>query len=94
MTMLFLKLLISLIVGAVFGAAFFGALECNVRLYCWNYATRLAPVIHVMRILGVALVFVGFAKLGAAPLLSAAAGLQLARIFAVRAKRPALEGFH
>jgi F1F0 ATPase subunit 2 len=87
-----LKLLACLILGAAFGAAFFGALEWNVRLYSRNAATRLASLIHLTRFLVMAIVFVGFADLGAAPLFSALAGFQLVRIFAVSAKAAALEG--
>jgi F1F0 ATPase subunit 2 len=90
--MLGLKLLACLILGAVFGAAFFGALEWNVRLYSGNAATRLAAFIHLARFVVIAIVFVGFAEMGAAPLFSALAGFQLVRIFAVSAKAVALEG--
>lgn len=86
-----LKPLLFLVLGAALGIAFFGALAWNVRLYCGNSGTRLAPLIHAMRLLGVAAVFVGIAELGAAPLLSALAGFQLARIFAIRAKGLAFE---
>jgi F1F0 ATPase subunit 2 len=86
-----LKPLLFLVLGAALGIAFFGALAWNVRLYCGNSGTRLAPLIHAMRLLGVAAVFVAIAELGAASLLSALAGFQLARIFAIRAKGLAFE---
>lgn len=73
--------------------AFFRALEWNVQLYSKNSGTRLALLIHATRFLGVAMVFVGFAKLGAAPLLSAWVGFQLARVFAIGAKGSASEAF-
>jgi F1F0 ATPase subunit 2 len=86
-----LKPLLFLLLGAALGVAFFGALAWNVRLYCGTSATRLAPLIHALRLLGIAAVFVGIAEFGAAPLLSALAGFQLARILAIRAKGLALE---
>jgi F1F0 ATPase subunit 2 len=91
MNVQFLKPLLFLVLGAVLGVAFFGALAWNVRLYCGNSGTRLAPLIHAMRLLGMAAGFAGIAELGAGPLLSALAGFQLARVFAVRAKRLAFE---
>jgi F1F0 ATPase subunit 2 len=86
-----LKPLLFLVLGAALGMAFFGALAWNVRLYCGNSGTRLAPLIHAIRLLGMAAVFVGIAELGAAPLLSALAGFHLARVFAIRAKGLAFE---
>lgn len=86
-----LKPLLFLVLGAALGMAFFGALAWNVRLYCGNSGPRLAPLIHAMRLLGTVAVFVGIAELGAAPLLSALAGFQLARVFAIRAKGLAFE---
>ncbi len=92
MNILDLKLLGCLILGAAFGAAFFGALEWNVRLYSRNAATRLASFIHLTRFVVIAVVFLGFAELGAAPLFSALAGFQLVRIFAIITKTAVLEG--
>jgi len=91
MNVLLLKPLLFLALGSALGWAFFGALAWNVRLYCGNSGTRLAPLVHAMRLLGMAAVLVGIAKLGAAPLLSASAGFQLARAFAIRAKGLAFE---
>lgn len=91
MNILGLKLLVCLILGAVFGVVFFSALERNVRLYCRNSATGLALLIHMARFLGMILVFVAFAKLGAAPLLSALAGFQLVRVFTVSSRALALQ---
>ncbi len=87
-----LKLLVCLVLGAIFGAAFFGALEWNVRLYRRNAATWLASLIHLTRFIVMTMVFAELAKSGAAPLFSALAGFQLVRIFAVSAKAAALEG--
>jgi F1F0 ATPase subunit 2 len=86
MAVQFLKPLLFLVLGAALGMAFFGALAWNVRLYCGHSGTRLTPLIHAMRLLGMAAAFAGIAEVGAAPLLSALAGFQLARLFAVRAK--------
>lgn len=86
-----IKLALFVVFGAALGAAYFGALEWNVRLYCRTAGSRLAAPIHVLRLLGVAAVLAGLAKLGAAPMLCAVAGLQLARVVAVRAKSSAWE---
>jgi F1F0 ATPase subunit 2 len=86
-----LKFLLFLVLGAAFGLAFFGALAWNVRLYCGSSGTRFAPLVHAMRLLGLAAVFVRIAELGAAPLLLTLAGFQLARVFAIRAKGLAFE---
>lgn len=86
-----LKLLACLILGVISGMAFFCALEWNVQLYSKKSGIRLALFIHATRFLGLAMAFVGFAKLGAAPLLSALAGFQLARVFVVGAKDSTLE---
>jgi len=82
-----LKLMIFLALGALFGAAYLGALQWNVRLYCRGSGTSFALMIHAMRLLGAAAVFVAMARAGAAPLLSAAAGFHCVRIFAVGATR-------
>jgi len=86
-----LKLGFFLVLGTALGAAFFGALEWNVRLYCGSAQSRLAAPIHALRLFGVAAGLAGVARFGAAPLLCVAAGLQLARVFAVRAKASATE---
>jgi len=83
--------LLFLVLGAAFGAAFFSALAWNVRLYCGSSGTRFAPLVHGMRLLGMATFFLRIAELGAAPLLLTLAGFQLARVFAIRAKGLAFE---
>jgi F1F0 ATPase subunit 2 len=85
-----LKPLLCLAFGAAAGVAFFGALAWNVRLYC-GCGARLALLAHAARLLGIAAVFAGVAELGAVPLLLALTGFQLARVLAIRAKRPAFE---
>jgi len=86
-----LKLGFFFVLGAALGAAFFGALEWNVRLYCGSAGSRLAAPIHALRLLAVAAGLAAVARLGAAPLLCVVAGLQLARVFAVGAKASAIE---
>jgi hypothetical protein len=89
-----LKPLLFLVLGAAFGLAFFGTLAWNVRLYCRSSGTRLArlaPLVHAMRLVGMAAAFAGIAELGAAPLLLTLAGFQLARVFAIRTKGLAFE---
>jgi F1F0 ATPase subunit 2 len=81
------KLMIFLALGALFGAAYLGALEWNVRLYCRGSSTPFAAMIHALRLLGAGAIFVAIAQAGAAPLLSASLGFQCVRIFAVGAKR-------
>jgi hypothetical protein len=75
------RLLGFLALGAGFGGAYLGALAWNVRLYCaGNTATAL--LLHVMRLLGTAVVFLMFAEAGAGSLFSSFLGFQLARSFA------------
>jgi F1F0 ATPase subunit 2 len=81
------KLMIFLALGALLGAAYLGALQWNVRLYCRGSGAPLALMIHALRLLGSAAVFVAIAQAGAAPLLSAAAGFHCMRIFALGTKR-------
>lgn len=81
------KLMTFVALGALFGAAYLGALEWNVRWYCRGSSTPLALMIHALRLLGTAAVFVAIAQAGAAPLLSASAGFHCVRIFAVGARR-------
>jgi len=82
-----LKLMIFLALGALFGAAYLGALQWNVRLYCRGSGTPFAAMMHALRLLGAGAIFVAIARAGAAPLLSAVAGFHCVRIFAVSAKR-------
>ncbi len=85
------KLMIFLALGALFGAAYLAALEWNVRLYCRGSSTPLALLIHALRLLGTAAVFVAIAQAGAAPLLAASLGFQCVRICAVGANRRSSE---
>lgn len=86
-----LKLLIFLALGALLGLGYFGVLEWNVQLYFRNSSPLFALSIHALRFLGTATVFVTIARTGAASSLSALAGFQFVRIFAVRAKCPSPE---
>jgi F1F0 ATPase subunit 2 len=86
-----LRSLFFLVLGVALGLVFFGALAWNVRLYCGSSGSRLAPLVHATRLLGLAAVFVRIAELGAAPLLFTLAGFQLARVFAIRANGLAFE---
>ena len=82
-----IQVMIFLLLGLLFGAAYLSALEWNVRWYCGGSSTPLALLIHALRLLGAAAVFVAIAQAGAVPLLAASAGFQCIRIFAVLARR-------
>jgi hypothetical protein len=74
-----LRLLAFVALGGGLGAAYLNALAWNVRLYCARLIP-LAPLLHLLRFAGTALLFVGLARCGAAPLLSTFVGFQLARV--------------
>jgi F1-F0 ATPase (N-ATPase) AtpR subunit len=76
-----LQLLAFLALGAGVGAAYLSALAWNVRLYCVG-STALALLVHLLRFLGTAAIFVALAQAGAAPLLSSFVGFQLTRFCA------------
>lgn len=80
-----LRVIIFLALGAVLGVAYLCALKWNVRLYCDRSRMALACALHALRLLGAAALLVLAARTGAAPLLAALAGFQLARIFVIRA---------
>jgi hypothetical protein len=85
-----LRLLAWLGLGAGFGAAYLRVLAWNVRLYCARF-TPLALLLHLLRFLSTAAVFVALARTGAAPLLSSFVGFQLTRVFGCAGKLPAWE---
>jgi F1F0 ATPase subunit 2 len=70
--------------GAIFNAAYLGALAWNVRLYCLRF-TPLALLLHLVRIIVTAAIFLALARAGAAPLLSGLVGFELTRIVRCRA---------
>jgi F1F0 ATPase subunit 2 len=74
-----LRLLAFLALGSGVGVGYLSALAWNVRLYCVGL-TPAAFLLHLLRFLGAAAVFVALARLGAAPLLSGLVGFQLSRI--------------
>jgi F1F0 ATPase subunit 2 len=73
-------------VGVILGLAYFRALAWNVRLYLGRSGGALGPLVHVLRIMGTAAVFVLIARSGGVPLLVTLAGFQVTRIMAVRAR--------
>jgi F1-F0 ATPase (N-ATPase) AtpR subunit len=75
-----LRLMAFLALGAGFGAAYLGTLAWNVRLYCAGL-TLLALLLHLLRFVATAAIFVALARAGTAPLLSSFAGFQLTRVF-------------
>ncbi|HEY4121912.1 MAG TPA: ATP synthase subunit I [Byssovorax sp.] len=72
--------------GVLAAAAYRAALALNVRLYLGPRA-HLGPLVHVGRTAALALVFVGLARAGAAPLLAAMAGFVVAHAAVLVAAR-------
>jgi hypothetical protein len=85
-----LRLMAFLALGAGFGAAYLIALAWNVRLYCTGW-TPLALLLHLLRFVGTAAIFVALARTGGAPLLSSFVGFQLTRVFGCGITFPASE---
>ena len=79
------------VLGALIGAAYFAALEWNVRLYAGRGAAWDTLLIHLTRLGFVAAAFTLCARQGAAPLLASFAGFMVMRTFAVNRYRLALE---
>jgi len=75
-----LKPLIFLIVGALAGGSYLGALGWNVRLYCRETGIHLALAIHLFRLLAIVVIFLAIAHAGVAPLLWSFAGFHITRL--------------
>lgn len=90
-SMLLAKALLYLTLGGVLGAAYFSALDWNVRLYAEAGAGWKALQLHLGRLLGAVAVFAILARMGALPLLAAFAGFLAARTIAVSRHRVRLE---
>lgn len=70
--------------GGAAGTAFFGLLATTTRLYVRGRAWPWAVILHLSRWLALIALFVPIARLGALPLLAAAAGFFVARAVVVR----------
>jgi hypothetical protein len=72
--------------GTIVAAAYLGALEWNIRLYCRS-SPRLAFVFHALRLSGMAAVLVLIVRAaGAAALLASIGGFEAVRLLLVGAK--------
>jgi F1F0 ATPase subunit 2 len=78
--------------GALLGAAYFYALDWNVRLYAAAGAGWKAMLLHLARMLGAVAIFTVFARQGALPLLSGFVGFLVMRTVAIRRQRVAPGG--
>ena len=71
--------------GILLGYAFFVTLRLNVTLYTSGRAGR-AIILHVLRTVFSVAAFIGFAALGAIPLVTSLAGFLLARHIVIRSE--------
>lgn len=77
--------------GALFGTAFFCALDWNVRLYIHDGAGGWSALfVHLVRLLAIGAAFALCARQGALPMLSCLAGFQMIRSAAVKRHRIAI----
>lgn len=79
--------IVTALLGAALGFAYFHALRLNAQLYVCGGKLWRPVVLHLARIVGVVLAFVLIAPFGAAALLGALAGFVAARFIVVRPER-------